>query len=187
MDKQLDFLLEIDKLKNIIRRSPLVDESRRENSAEHSWHLALYALILSDKANTEVNIDRVIRMLLIHDIVEIDAGDYPIYDAYDKSVQQEAELKGAKRLFGLLPEAQGKELMDLWLEFEEGTSDDAAFANALDRMQPLMHNVATGGKTWIESGVDKERIVALNEPVISKGSLALWRKAKAFLDKHFSS
>ena len=103
MEKQLSFLIEIDKLKNVIRKSPLIDRSRRENSAEHSWHLALYALVLSGEANVGVNIDRVIRMLLLHDIVEIDAGDHPIHESNNSEHQRELELNAARRIFGLLP------------------------------------------------------------------------------------
>ena len=125
MEKQLSFLIEIDKLKNVIRKSPLIDRSRRENSAEHSWHLALYALVLSGEANVGVNIDRVIRMLLLHDIVEIDAGDHPIHESNNSEHQRELELNAARRIFGLLPSEQAKEFMDLWLEFESGESDDA--------------------------------------------------------------
>lgn len=185
INQQLSFLTEIDKLKNIVRQSPLIDRSRKENSAEHSWHLALYALVLSGEANGKVNIDRVIRMLLIHDIVEIDAGDHPIHAANDGTNQQEAELQAAQRIFGLLPEKQSKEMMALWLEFEAGESEDAAFAKSLDRLQPLIHNVATGGGTWIDANVTKEQVEVRYGLPITKGSFSLWRKAKELVEKHF--
>ena len=145
MKNQLSFLREIDQLKSLVRKSPLIDQSRKENSAEHSWHLAMYALVLSGSSNEKINIDRVIRMLLIHDIVEIDAGDHPIHDVSNNEQQEKLEQQAAKRIFGLLPEDQGAELIELWQEFEAGSSNDAAFAKSLDRMQPLIHNVATGG------------------------------------------
>lgn len=118
LDKQFAFLCEIDQLKSVIRKSPLIDKSRRENSAEHSWHLAMYALILKDSSDKEINIERVIKMLLIHDIVEIDAGDHPIHETVDNTAQEEAEQKAGDRLFGLLPTSQGEELKALWYEFE---------------------------------------------------------------------
>lgn len=185
MDQQLSFLKEIDKLKNVIRKSPLVDQSRKENSAEHSWHLALYALVLSDQADTAINIDRVIRMLLIHDIVEIDAGDHPIHESSLTENQKELELKAAQRIFGLLPEALGSQLMTLWLEFEEGKSNDAAFAKSLDRFQPLIHNVVTGGGTWVDANVSRRQVEERYGPTIQRGSKALWSKAQELVDDHF--
>ncbi|GAB2189918.1 HD domain-containing protein [Sessilibacter sp. MAH1] len=185
MDKKIDFLVEIDKLKNVIRSSPLVDSSRRENSAEHSWHLAMYALILADEAPEGVDINRVIRMLLIHDIVEIDAGDHPIYGSTEPKDQQEKELKAADRLFGLLPEELNQQLKTLWLEFEAGETPDAAFAKSLDRFQPLIHNVKAGGGTWAEFGVSKEQATARYEKTIPKGSPTLWKKAKELMASYF--
>jgi len=185
MDSQLLFLIEIDKLKNIERKSPLIDQSRRENSAEHSWHLALYALILERQAKAVVNIDRVIRMLLLHDIVEIDVGDHPIHEHLDREQQHKLELLAAERIFGLLPEEQGKDLLELWLEFEAGQSDDAAFAKSLDRFQPLVHNIETGGGTWTEANVSKQQVKERYGPTISGGSDSLWGMAEKLVDKHF--
>ncbi len=185
MEKQLSFLREIDQLKSVVRKSPLIDQSRRENSAEHSWHLAMYALILSGSSNEAINIDRVIRMLLIHDIVEIDAGDHPIHEPINNDAQEELELQAAKRIFGLLPERQGKDLMALWLEFEEGKSNDAAFAKSLDRMQPLIHNIATDGGTWTEADVTETQVKARYGPIIAGGSLELWNHAEKLVEKHF--
>lgn len=185
MDQQLSFLMEIDKLKNVLRKSPLLDQSRKENSAEHSWHLALYAMVLHGQENEVVNIDRVIRMLLIHDIVEIDAGDHPIHESSNAEHQKEIELKAAERIFGLLPEKQCKEMMELWLEFEAGESSDATFAKSLDRFQPLIHNVVTGGGTWIEAKVSKDQVQERYGHPIAKGSLGLWSKAKELVDGYF--
>jgi putative hydrolase of HD superfamily len=185
MHKQLSFLREIDRLKNIVRKSPLIDQSRRENSAEHSWHLAMYALILSDLSNEEIDINRVIRMLLIHDIVEIDAGDHPIHESTHNGNQEALEQEAARRIFGLLPEGQGKELIELWQEFEAGASNDATFAKALDRMQPLIHNVATGGGTWTEADVTEAQVKERYGPTISKGSSTMWLEANKLVESHF--
>jgi putative hydrolase of HD superfamily len=186
MEKQLNFLREIDRLKNIVRKSPLIDQSRKENSAEHSWHLAMYALVLSDTSNAIIDTNRVIRMLLLHDIVEIDAGDHPIHETTSNNAQEELELQAAKRIFGLLPKTQSDELMELWLEFEEGKSDDAAFAKSLDRMQPLIHNIATDGGTWKEAGVTEVQVEERYGPVISGGSKSLWGHASKLVKTHFN-
>ena len=185
MEKQLTFLREIDQLKNVVRKSPLIDRSRKENSAEHSWHLAMYALVLSGSANEKINIDRVIRMLLIHDIVEIDAGDHPIHEATNIEAQAELEQLAAKRIFGLLPKGQGEELQELWQEFEVGESNDAAFAKSLDRMQPLIHNVATGGGTWTEVNVTEDQVKERYGPTIAGGSADLWAHAERLVENHF--
>lgn len=185
MDQQLSFLREIDKLKSVVRKSPLIDRSRKENSAEHSWHLAMYALILSESSNQKIDTNRVIRMLLIHDIVEIDAGDHPIHESVNNENQELLERQAALRIFGLLLESQGKELVELWQEFEAGASDDAVFAKALDRMQPLIHNIATDGGTWAEANVTKAQVEERYGPTIKEGSLGLWSKAKGLVEKHF--
>ena len=185
MEQQLKFLREIDKLKSVVRKSPLIDKSRRENSAEHSWHLAMYALILSDLSNSPVNTDRVIRMLLIHDIVEIDAGDRPLHESVHADSQAALEQSAAQRLFGILPNGQGEQLMKLWQEFEAGESNDAAFAKSLDRMQPLIHNIATEGGTWIEPNVTKDQVKERYGPTIAGGSAELWSKAEKLVEAHF--
>jgi putative hydrolases of HD superfamily len=185
MEKQLSFLREIDQLKNVIRKSPLIDQSRKENSAEHSWHLAMYALVLSSTSNAAINVDRVMRMLLIHDIVEIDAGDHPIHESTNGDVQENLELQAATRIFGLLPENQGEELKALWLEFEAGESNDAAFAKSLDRMQPLIHNIETGGGTWTEANVTKTQVKERYGPIIAGGSAELWNHAESLVESHF--
>lgn len=184
-DKQFDFLREIDQLKSVIRKSPLIDQSRKENSAEHSWHLAMYALILKDSSEKEINIERVIKMLLIHDIVEIDAGDHPLHETIDSSHQEEAERKAAERIFSLLPDQQGNELKALWYEFEAAESNDAVFAKSLDRLQPLIHNVATNGGTWVEGNVSHEQVKQRYGSVIAEGSRALWDYAKGLVNRYF--
>lgn len=187
MQDRLAFLLEIDRLKSILRRTPLIDRSRRENSAEHSWHLAMYAMILAGSAGAAVDIERVIRMLLVHDIVEIDAGDHPLHEPVDARRQCELERRAAQRLFGILPAAQAAALIDLWREFEAGQSPDAAFARALDRLQPLLHNIATDGGTWAEADVAEMQVRERYGPAISAGSPELWAMAERLVAAHFSA
>lgn len=156
--RQIEFILEIDKLKQIIRRSYLINGERRENTAEHSWHLAMLALVLAEHANEPVDLLRVLKMVLVHDIVEIDAGDTFLFDTaggLDKAVREE---KAADRLFGLLPADQASELRLLWEEFEARETAEAHFANAVDRLIPLLLNYQSGGRTWQENGVTSDRI-----------------------------
>jgi putative hydrolase of HD superfamily len=156
--QQIEFVLEIDKLKQIIRRSYLISGERRENTAEHSWHLAMLALILVEHANEPVDLLRVLKMVLVHDIVEIDAGDTFVFDTVgiqDKAVREE---EAAERLFDLLPGDQAGELRQLWEEFEARETAEAHFANAVDRLIPLLLNYQSGGRTWQENGVTSDRI-----------------------------
>lgn len=185
LTQQLAFLKEIDRLKSVIRRSPLLDRSRRENSAEHSWHLAMYALLLHEHASGPVNLSRVIQMLLLHDIVEVDAGDTPIHGAGSNAVQAERETAAAIRLFGLLPPQQGAELLALWKEFESATTEDARFAKALDRFQPLLVNIFTEGGTWTESGVSLDQVLSRYGPAIERGSPRLWAICEQWVRRHF--
>lgn len=148
LQQQIAFICEIDKLKNILRRTTLIDHTRQENSAEHSWHLAMMAMVLSEYAGPEVNISRVIKMVLLHDIVEIDAGDTFIYDLAHAESKSEREQLAAQRIYGLLPADLAKELQDLWHEFEDRKTPDAKFAACLDRIQPILHNYYTEGGTW---------------------------------------
>ncbi|OZG72278.1 hydrolase [Hahella sp. CCB-MM4] len=185
LPQQLEFLREIDQLKGIIRQTLLIDKSRKENSAEHSWHLAMYAMILSEYANEPVNVGRVIQMLLIHDIVEVDAGDVPLHGNGDKSEQEQREKAAADRLFGLLPDQQGKNLRTLWDEFEEATTPDARFAKALDRLQPVLHNLATDGGTWETFNVDEAKVLNRCGPQIEKGSSSLWEWASQEIRQYF--
>jgi putative hydrolase of HD superfamily len=184
VSRRVDFLREIDRLKSVVRQSPLLDKSRKENSAEHSWHLAMYALVLADYAVGAIDILRVLKMLLLHDIVEVDVGDTPIHGASSGN-QSELEQQAAQRIFGLLPEASGQEFLEIWQEFEEGKSVDAQFAKALDRFQPLLINVFTQGGTWSESRVGYEQVLERYGPVIQRGAPALWEIARDWVESHF--
>lgn len=171
--RRIRFALEADRLKAVLRRTRLADGSRHENSAEHSWHLALLAVLLADTAEPGVDTARVIRMLLVHDLVEVDAGDTFCYDAGANLDREEREQAAAARIFGLLPEAQAAELRALWEEFEAGATADARFAVALDRFQPLLLNFAGGGGSWREHGVARAQVLRRMEP-IREGVPALW-------------
>jgi putative hydrolase of HD superfamily len=151
--EQLAFILEVEKLKTVLRRTPLLDRSRVENDAEHTWQLALMAMVLSEHSREKVELLRVLKMLLIHDIVEIDAGDTFAYDTVLAASQAERELKAAERIFALLPDDQAKEFRALWDEFEAKATAESRFANAMDRLQPLLHNFFTEGGTWGSAGV----------------------------------
>jgi len=185
LERQLAFLREIDRLKSVVRLSPLIDRSRRENSAEHSWHIAMYALVLAQYAAGSVDVLRVVKMLLIHDIVEIDAGDVPFHVPATHAGQEERERLAAERLFGLLPDAQAAEFRELWFEFEAAKSDDAKFAKALDRFQPMLHNAATDGGTWMECEVTLEQIKARCRQPIEGGAPALWEAALGMAENHY--
>lgn len=180
---RLNFLAEADRLKSVYRATTLVDGSRRENSGEHSWHLALYALVLADQAAKGVDISRVIRMLLIHDLVEIDVGDVPIHSAngaaHASTDTIAAEQRAATRLFGLLPGPQGQALRALWDEFEAAATPDAIFAKSLDRVQPVMANLMSGGGTWIEYNVTADQLDTRVGAKIAKGAPALWNWVRA--------
>lgn len=151
--EQLAFILEVEKLKTVLRRTPLLDRSRVENDAEHTWQLALMAMVLSEHSREPIDLLRVIKMLLIHDIVEIDAGDTFAYDNIGRTSQVERELRAADRIFSLLPDGQAQDFRALWDEFELKTTAEAQFANAMDRLQPLLHNYFTNGGTWKTYGV----------------------------------
>jgi putative hydrolase of HD superfamily len=187
LNEQLAFLREIDRLKSVVRQSPLLDRSRKENSAEHSWHLAMYALLLQEHAAGTVNPDRVVRMLLIHDIVEVDVGDTPIHQSAAGVSQADLEAVAAVRLFGMVPGAQGAGLLALWREFESGQSDDAKFAKALDRVQPLLVNIHTDGGTWKENNVTLDEVLQRYGPTISRGSPTLWAACEQWVRQHFAA
>jgi putative hydrolases of HD superfamily len=186
IDQQLAFLAELDQLKSIVRQSPLINRSRRENSAEHSWHLAMFALVLSEHA-PGVDALHVVKLLLLHDIVEIDAGDAPIHSAAtDKLLIENSERCAAERLFGMLPSQQGRDLLALWREFDAGETAAARFAKALDRMQPLLVNTLTGGGTWAENNITEEQVIERYGPAIEGGSPMLWQEAIKLVRRHFA-
>lgn len=185
LNRQIAFLSEIDRLKTVDRQSPLLDQSRKENSAEHSWHLAMYALLLQEYAAEPISVSRVIQMLLVHDIVEIDVGDTPLHGGGSPKEQARREAEAAERLFGLLANEQGTKLLTLWQEFEAADTNDAKFAKALDRLQPLLTNVCTGGGTWTESGVTLEHVLLRYGPTIKQGSPKLWDVCEERVKQHF--
>lgn len=183
LKKQMDFIVEIDKVKKIIRQTYLADGSRKEDDAEHSWHLALMAVLLKEYSNEEVDLAKVIPMVLIHDLVEIDAGDTYAYSGEDPKVTEERERKAAERIFGLLPEDQGRWLRDLWEEFEAYKTPEAKFARTLDNCQPLLLNDASDGKSWSEHDVHKSQIYKRNQHT-SEGSGEIWEYMQLLIDKH---
>lgn len=167
--RQLRFLVELDRLKQVLRRNLLADGSRRENDAEHSWHLAVAALVLREHAPPGVDLARVVAMLLLHDVVEIDAGDAFVYDAEANAGRLERERRAAERIFGLLPPDQAAEFKALWEEFEARQTPDARFAAALDRLLPLLLNHANGGGSWREHGVRRSQVWEVTRPVWELG------------------
>lgn len=180
LHQQIQFILEIDKLKSILRRSYLLNQERHENSAEHSWHLAMMAILLHEYANEKVDLLHVLKMVLVHDLVEIDAGDTYCYDEDANSDKTEREQKAADRLFAILPEDQRDELHKLWEEFEERKTPEAKFANALDRMMPMLHNYYTQGKSWQEHNVIDNSVFERNS-VMRDGSEKLWEFSQSLI------
>ncbi len=169
LKQQIQFILEADKLKQVVRWTLLTDASRRENAAEHSWQLAIMAMVLMEHhCPRQLNLLRVLQMLLIHDLVEIDAGDVHFCDTAQRRKQIDKEAKAAGRLFGLLPHDQERTLLGLWHEFENQESEEAKFAHVLDRLQPLLHGYVTEGRTWKENGVTRHHLLSIIEPM--KGS-----------------
>lgn len=162
LKKQMDFMLEIDKLKNIYRQTYVLGEDRRENDSEHSWHIAVLAFMLAEYSNRPIDVLKVIKMVLLHDIVEIDAGDTYCYDAEGYKTKADREEKAARRIFGILPKDQAEEFYGLWREFENGETDEAKFAAVLDKLQPLTLNYAKNGISWKEHGVFKEQVEKRN-------------------------
>ncbi len=189
LEAQFAFLNEADRLKSVLRATTLCDGSRPENSGEHSWHLALYAMVLADQATPGVDINRVIRMLLIHDLVEIDVGDVPIHSqngqAHASAETAAAEQRAADRIFGLLPPDLGLDLRALWDEFEAATTPDAVFAKSLDRVQPVMANLMCGGGTWVTYNVTAEQLQARVGVKIAGGAPVVWEWVKAKTAAYF--
>ncbi len=173
LEQQMDFCREIDKEKEVFRQTFLCSGNRRENDAEHAWHMALMAVVLQEYANEDIDLLKVMTMLLIHDIVEIDAGDTYAYDVEGLKSQAEREEKAATRIFGLLPEDQGTYMLDLFHEFEEGETAEARFAKALDNVQPVMQNDASGGKDWREKGIRLSQAIERQKKT-ARGSQVLW-------------
>ncbi len=173
LTRQFDFCLEMDKEKEIFRQTYLADGSRKENDAEHAWHMALMALVLGEYANEDIDLLRTISMLLIHDVVEIDAGDTYAYDEEGKKTQRQREVSAADHLFHLLPPDQEKQFRSLWEEFEECTTPEAKFARMMDNIQPAMLNAAAKGKAWEEKGVRLSQILNRNKNT-AEGSEILW-------------
>lgn len=186
LKKQIAFLIEVDKVKNIFRQPYLADGKRKENDAEHSWHLALAAVLLKEHMAEDVDLGRVMTMVLIHDLVEIDAGDTYAYDMEGAATKREREVKAAKRIFGILPEDQGIYFRELWDEFEEYETADAKYAHLLDNFQPLLLNDASEGKSWEEHGVHKSQVCRRNAR-IPETSEIVWEKMLEIMDKHIAA
>ena len=165
LKKQLEFVYELDKLKSINRQTYIADGSKHENDAEHSWHLALMCMLLSEYSNQEIDVLKTMSMVLIHDAVEVDAGDTYAYDETGNLSKREREVKAAERIFNILPEEQGKKVRALWDEFEEKETPESKFANALDRLQPIILNHLTDGRAWREHGVKKSQVHNRNKNV----------------------
>ena len=178
LDQQMAFLIEADKLKSVLRATTLADGSRRENSGEHSWHLALYALVLADQAGDGVDISRAIKMLLLHDLVEIDVGDVPLHSkggtAHGSAEIQIKEAQAADRIFGLLPNDLRDDLRATWQEFEAAETPTAIFAKSLDRVQPVVQNLACGGGSWVEYNVTYDQLEARVGEKVARGAPNVW-------------
>lgn len=186
LTKQLNFIKEIDKIKYIQRKTKLFNSNRPENDAEHSWHLAMMTIVLAEHADCPIDILKVIKMVLIHDIVEIDAGDTFIYDTQKNHTNTDNELLAAKRIFGLLPRQQADELIAIWEEFEMGVTNEAKFAKSMDRLEPLLQNVSNNGGTWKEFDVDYSKVYE-KKKAIKNGSSSLWNYAKNMINESVST
>ena len=185
LDQQFDFIKEIDKEKFIQRQTRLSDNVRRENDAEHAWHMAIMTVLLSEYTNEKIDVLRTVTMLLIHDIVEIDAGDTYAYDEKGAATKDARERKAAERIYGLLPEDQGQWLKALWEEFEAYETPEAKFAHVLDNCQPLFLNDASNGRSWEEHQVKKSQIYKRNQKT-GEGSEVIWEYMKELIDKHIA-
>lgn len=183
LKKQMEFILEIDKSKQIIRQTYLADASRKEGDAEHAWHMAIMAFLLSEYSNNEIDVLKVMKLVLVHDLIEIDAGDTYAYDADANKDKEQREKKAADRIFNLLPEKQAVELRGLWDEFEAYETPEAKFAHTLDNIQPLLLNDASGGKSWREHEVRKEQVLNRHKRT-SEGSEILWKYCEDIINKH---
>lgn len=184
--KQIDFIVEIDKIKHIFRKTRLFDGSRFENDAEHAWHFALLALVLQEYANDSIDVHKVITMALIHDIVEIDAGDVLAYDTEQRLLAEEKERKAAERIFGMLPDEQRNEFMKIWNEFEERKTPEARFAAALDRFEPILQNYMTNFSTWKEHDITHSMLMKTNQH-IAEGAEVLWQTVERMFSEALDS
>lgn len=180
--KQVNFIKEIDKLKYIQRKTKLFNSDRHENDAEHSWHLAMMTLVLAEHSDHAIDILKVLKMVLIHDIVEIDAGDTFIYDTLKNHTNTDEELIAAKRIFGLLPKEQAEEFIAIWQEFEEGMTAEAKFAKTMDRFEPLLQNASNNGGTWKEFNVPYQKVYD-KKKVIKNGSISIWNYTESLLNE----
>lgn len=175
--KQVSFIKEIDKLKYIQRKTKLFNSDRNENDAEHSWHLAMMTIVLAEHSDKPIDVLKVLKMVLIHDIVEIDAGDIFLYDTTQNHTNTDEELRAAKRIFGLLPTEQAEELIAIWKEFEDGITDEAKFAKSMDRFEPLLQNTSNNGGTWAEYNVPYQKVYD-KKKAIKEGSTTIWGYAE---------
>ena len=182
LEKQIAFIKEIDKVKYILRQSTLFNSDRRENDAEHSWHLAVMAIVLAEYSDKPIDLLKVLKMVLIHDIVEIDAGDTFIYSTTKDHDNTEEELAAAKRIFGILPAKQAEELIEIWKEFEAAETDEAKFAKSLDRFEPLLQSATNNGGTWVKHDVPYHKVYDVNK-AIKNGSTTLWNYAENLLNE----
>lgn len=179
---QIAFIKEIDKVKYIQRKTKLFNSDRNENDAEHSWHLALMAIVLAEHSNEPIDILKVVKMVLIHDIVEIDAGDIFLYDVQISHSNTDAERLAANRIFGLLPKKQADAFIEIWEEFEAGETNEAKFAKSMDRLEPLLQNTSNNGGTWKEFGVGYKKVYE-KKSVIKEGSQTLWTYAEGLINE----
>ena len=183
LKQQLQFLLELDKQKEIIRQTYLADGSRKEGDAEHAWHMAIMAFLLADYANEKIDVLKTIKMILMHDVVEIDAGDTYAYDTEGNKTKKLREEKAADRIYGMLPEDQRNECRALWEEFEAMETPEAKFANTLDKVQPMLLNDASKGKSWREHGIKKEQVLNRNART-KEGSETLWEYVRQLIEEN---
>lgn len=180
--QQIEFIKEIDKVKYIQRKTKLLNSDRCENDAEHSWHLAMMAIVLAQHSNEPIDLLKVVKMVLIHDIVEIDAGDTFLYDTQNNHSNTDAERLAAQRIFGLLPAEQANELINIWEEFEAGNTAEAKFARAMDRLEPLLQNVSNQGGTWSEFDVPYQKVYD-KKKVIGLGAAPIWEYAEQLINE----
>jgi putative hydrolase of HD superfamily len=182
LSKQIAFIKEIDKLKYIHRKTKLFDSDRRENDAEHSWHLAMMTIVLAKHSDEPLDVLKVLKMVLIHDIVEIDAGDTFIYDTSKNHTNTEEELIAANRIFGILPTEQANEFIEIWKEFEDGLTHESKFAKSMDRLEPLLQNTSNNGGTWVEFNVPYQKVYD-KKKIIANGSNTLWNFAEELINE----